>query len=122
MATDRKRICRACGGEFTWVHSWNESYCSEACRRAPAPAVYRFIAPDGRSYVGSRADWPARERMGINPPRGQINSRLAAALAKYPADTWTFEVLQELLGGCSKSDRVRAEQYHIDRLRSWDPA
>jgi hypothetical protein len=60
--------------------------------------------------------------MGINPPGGQINSRLAAALAKYPADTWTFEVLQALPGGCSKSDRVRAEQRHIDRLRSWDPA
>ena len=113
---ERKRICRACGSEFFWVNS-NQVYWSEVCRRVPAPAVYRFIAPDGRSYVGSRANWLAPKRDGITP----TNSRLVEALAEYPADTWTFEVLQILPGRCLEADRHRDERYHIDRLRSWDP-
>jgi hypothetical protein len=82
-----------------------------------APAVYQFVCPDGRVYIGSRANVLARKREGITA----TNSRLAAALAVYPAETWAFEVLEQLPGGCSKAIRLRAEQQYIDRLRSWDP-
>jgi hypothetical protein len=92
-------------------------YCSEKCYRLRAPAVYQFTCPDGRVYVGSRADVLARKHEGITA----TNSRLAAALVVYPAETWTFEILQTLPAGCSKANRYCAEQQHIDR-RSWDPA
>jgi hypothetical protein len=59
-------------------------------------AVYRFICPDGRSYVGSRANCSRRERQGIQPS----NKRLRAALVIYPAETWTFEILQMLPVRC----------------------
>jgi hypothetical protein len=108
--------CVACGVQF--IPGRRKRYCSKACRLAPAPAVYRFLAPDGRSYVGSRADCRRREREGIGPN----NNRLRAALAIYSADSWTFEILQVLPAGCSDQIRLRAEQHHIDRLRSWDPA
>jgi hypothetical protein len=110
------RQCVACGGRFI---PWRRKlYCSDACLRAPEPAVYRFVCPDGRSYVGSRADCRRRERQGIQPG----NKRLAEALAIYPANTWTFELLQTLPAACLDEIRLRAEQHHIDRLRSWDPA
>ena len=115
------KTCRACHRRFVPQHGL-QKYCSDSCRLCRAPAVYRFIAPDGRSYVGSRANWRPREHDGINPPRRKINSRLAEALAQYPAKTWTFELLEQLPGGCSKTIRFRAEQQHINRLRSWDPA
>ena len=115
------KTCRACHRRFVPSNRWHK-YCSRNCRLCRAPAVYRFIAPDGRSYVGSRANWRPRQRDGINPPRRKINSRLAEALVQYPAKTWTFELLEHLPGGCSKTIRFRAEQRHIDRLRSWDPA
>ena len=76
-----------------------------------APAVYQFVCPDGRVYVGSRANVLARKREGITA----TNSRLAAALVVYPAETWTFKVLEQLPGGCSKAIRLRAEQQHILR-------
>ena len=31
----------------------------------PAPAVYRFICPDGRSYVGSAGNLPGRRGKGF---------------------------------------------------------
>jgi hypothetical protein len=34
----------------------------------------------------------------------------------------TFELLQTLPAACLDEVRFRAEQHHIDRLRSWDPA
>jgi hypothetical protein len=108
--------CVACGVQFT--PGRRKRYCSKACRLAPAPAVYQFICPDGRCYVGSRADCRRRKREGVWPN----NDRLRAALAIYPADTWTFEILQVLPAGCSNQVRLRAEQQHIDRLRSWNPA
>jgi len=66
-----------------------------------------------------------REREGINPSNHRwttFNSRVEAALAIYPAELWTFEVLQRFRAHCPKAIRLRAEQQHIDRLRSWDPA
>jgi hypothetical protein len=115
------QTCLACRQSFV-PSNGNRKYCSHNCRLCCAPAVYRFIAPDGRSYVGSRANWRPRQRDGINPSGRKINPRLAEALAQYPAKTWTFELLEQLPGGCSKAIRFRAEQRHIDRLRSWDPA
>ena len=88
----RSRLCKRCGRPF--VRAWRQ-YCSDECRVARSPAVYRFICPDGRSYVGSRNDCRARREEGI---KGS-NARLRAALEQYPADMWTYEVLQELPPG-----------------------
>jgi hypothetical protein len=112
-----KRLCPVCDRLFT-MPMLRSVYCSAECYRLRAPAVYRFVCPDGRSYVGSRIDWPTRKHKGITA----TNSRLAEALAQYPAETWTFEILQTLPASCPKADRYCAEQQHIDRLRSWDPA
>jgi hypothetical protein len=83
----------------------------------PAPAVYRFICPDGRSYVGPRRDIRKRHAYGVS----NHNQRLADALDQYPSDAWAYEVLQVLPPGCSDEVRYSAEQRHIDRLRSWHP-
>ncbi len=80
------------------------------------PAVYRFICPDGRSYVGSRKDITRREREGLDPYFS--NPRILEALKKHPLKTWRFEILERL---SSDQDRHVAEQRHIDRLRTWDP-
>lgn len=80
-----------------------------------APAVYRFICPDGRSYVGSVRNGHSRTRIA------RSNSRLASAFKQYPLERWTYEVLERLPRGCSKLDLRAAEQRHIDRLRSWAP-
>jgi hypothetical protein len=40
-------------------------FCSLDCRSQPAPAVYRFICPDGRSWVGSAGNVDGRGG-GIN--------------------------------------------------------
>src|SRR5262249_6826781 len=52
------------------------------------------------------------------------NPRLASALTKYPAETWTFEVLQLLPPACAVSALRAAEQQqqqHIERLHTRDP-
>jgi hypothetical protein len=78
----------------------------------PSPAVYRFICPDGRSYVGAVGD--CRKRGGIQ----RSNVRLLAAFELHPPKTWTYEVLERLTPGCSTEALREAEQHHIDRLRS----
>jgi hypothetical protein len=93
-------------------------YCSDAYRVAISPAVYRFICPDGRSYVGSRYDCREREEKGVSTS----NTRLRAALEQYPADTWSYEVLQELPPGCPKRERLILEQFYIDRRATMDSA
>ena len=107
--------CKACGRAFP--RSWC-AYCSNDCRHAPAPAVYRFVAPDGRVYVDSRADVRKREQIGMLPS----NPWIAAALALYPAETWTFELLRTFPPGYPAEPRLLAEQRYIERYRSWDPA
>jgi hypothetical protein len=81
-----------------------------------APIVYRFIAPDGRSYVGS-------VRYGQNRAgslaRG--NTRIGIALKDYPATTWRYEELQSFAPGCSERELRSAEQRHIDRLQTLMP-
>jgi len=78
------------------------------------PVVYRFICPDGRSYVGAVADGRGRHQR-----LGRMNSRIAAAQA--PADSWRFEILERLRPGCSRAELRAAEQRHVDRLMSWLP-
>jgi hypothetical protein len=116
----QKRTCRSCGKPFVPRHhlAW---YCQKRdC--GGHPAVYRFVCPDGKSYVGSRQrirnrkkEWKVTHRgWGPGP-----NQRVRAAFARYPPDTWSFEILEWLPKECSKLKRLEAEQRHIDRLRSW---
>jgi hypothetical protein len=107
--------CKTCRRSFSSKNG--RMYCSPDCRRAKAPAVYHFTAPDGRDYVGSRSDIRNRHKEGITGS----NVRLREALVQYPSETWTFEVLETLPPGCSERELRGREQYHIDRLRSWAP-
>lgn len=110
-------ICRACGGQFAlWRRTLK--YC-DGCR-AKSPAVYRYICPDGRSYVGSTWFSKLRPVNGLS----RSNARIDAALKEYPAETWVFEII-ELLPGHSAGDvlhkTLEAEQRHIDRLGTLNP-
>jgi len=78
------------------------------------PIVYRFVCPDGRSYVGAVSDGRQRHKTF-----GRMNARISAA--QVPPDGWRFEILERLRPGCSKAELHAAEQRHIDRLRSWLP-
>jgi hypothetical protein len=117
----KRRVCRACSKLFNLKHGRNQHrrlYCSDECRRAArAPAVYRFVCPDGRSYVGAVTDIRKREVRGI----ARSNPWLAAAFEQYPPDTFTYEILERLPPGCSRGQLREAEQRHIERLRSWAP-
>jgi hypothetical protein len=112
----RTRVCVNCQQSFQPVHG-NCKYCSDECRLAKAPAVYRFVCPDGRSYVGAVADIRKREIYGIH----RSNPWLEAAFERYPPDTFTYEILERLPPGCSRQQLREAEQRHIERFRSWDP-
>jgi hypothetical protein len=104
--------CMTCRQSFRSRHS-GRWYCSEECRTtSKAPAVYRFICPDGRSYVGSVRDCRKRANNGIQ----RSNSQLLAAFELHPPETWTFEVLERLPHGCSTQTLREARQHHIDRL------
>jgi hypothetical protein len=112
--TMRKLFCKSCEQEFD---SYNRvQFCSQHCRSARAPAVYRFICPDGRSYVGSQKDCRKRANEGIQ----RRNTRLLAAFEKHPPESFVYEVLESLPPGCSEMVLRKAEQKHINRLRSWD--
>lgn len=107
--------CKTCGQAF---ESWYEGqiYCSVVCS-VNAPAIYRFICPDGRSYVGSSCNITKRANYGI----ARLNVRLAAAFKQHSPETWTFEILESLTPGCSEQELRGAEQRHIDRLHSCEP-
>jgi len=79
--------------------------------------VYRFIAPDGRSYVGAVRDGRNRAKHGI----ARTNQRLEEAFRQYPPETFRSEILEEVPGWPSRDELAKAEQRHINRLRSWDP-
>ena len=83
----------------------------------PIAAVYRYVCPDGRSYVGSTGNIRTRDKQGLK----RSNLRLDEAFKTYPPETWTFEVLETLPSDCSKQKRLAAEQRHIERLCSWMP-
>jgi hypothetical protein len=107
--------CARCGREFEVVNRLHK-FCSYSCRRPKIPLIYRFVYPDGRSYVGSAAD--GRYRGGHF---GRSNERLQVAFEQYPPKTWTYEVLEWLPPGCSERERRVAEQRHIIALQSWKP-
>ena len=111
-----QRICKVCGHLFASPNKMR-TICSPDCRRSRAPAVYRFVCPDGRSYVGAVSDISERTKYGVD----RSNARLRAAFERYPSGRWTFEVLEQLRPGCSKQELHTAEQHHIERLRSWLP-
>lgn len=112
------RHCAACGEALPAYR--RRKFCEERCdhRKRPAPAVYRYIAPDGRCYVGSVSDIRTRDRRGLSRSNSWINE----AIEQFPAELWRFEVLEELPPGCSEHSLRSAEQAHIERLRSWDLA
>jgi predicted DNA-binding transcriptional regulator AlpA len=110
--------CVHCGEEFE-PRSHNQVYCPRRCRgEQQLSAVYRFVCPDGRSYVGSRIDCRGKEETG---GVDRLNSRLSEALKLYPRDTWRFEIIEILDRSLSYRERRAREQFHIDRLGSGDP-
>jgi hypothetical protein len=108
------RICRACGAQFA-PRTRLLRYCDE-CRKI-SNAVYRFICPDGRSYVGSTQDLKVRKSIGLS----RSNRRIKVAIEKYPPETWVFELLEPLPHRCSIEEALKAEQRHIDRLGTLNP-
>jgi hypothetical protein len=114
------RVCAACQRSFglpSGRGQYRRLFCSDECRRVRAPAVYRFVCPDGRSYVGAVTDIRKRDVRGI----ARSNPWLKAAFERYPPDTFTYEILERLPPGCSIEQLREAEQRHIERLRSWAP-
>jgi hypothetical protein len=110
-------ICRACGEQFVlWRRTLK--YC-DGCR-TKYPGVYRYICPDGRSYVGSAWFLKLRPVNGLS----RSNARIDAALKEYPAETRLFEILEVLTGlaaGDIHHGTLAAEQRHIDRLGTLNP-
>ena len=117
--TAQSRRCMACGGVLPATPQGRLMFCPTKCapRKRPAPAVYRFVCPDGRCYVGHTANHHKRDRRGLE----RSNLWIDEALLTYPPETWTYEVLEKLPPGCSKKTLCHVEQQHIERLRSWMP-
>jgi hypothetical protein len=112
--------CKICGAVFDGHRSRN--YCSDLCQfgtTESGPAVYCFTCPDGRKYVGSRVNIRNRKQLGVHRPHA--NPRVLKALKRYPPETWIFEILERMPRGILLEDLLRAEQRHIERLRSWNP-
>lgn len=80
-----------------------------------APGVYRFICPDGRSYIGSASDCRRRDQSGL----ARSNSRLREAFEQWPPEQWRYVLLQRLPPACSRRELRAAEQRHIERLETW---
>jgi hypothetical protein len=59
-------VCQVCGNPFPSPHK-ARGFCSPDCLRARAPVVYRYICPDGRSYVGSVSDSRNRFKTSTSP-------------------------------------------------------
>lgn len=112
--------CKKCGRSFTPLRrSPLQRYCPECLQlnKAVLPIVYRWVAPDGRSYVGSAWRGNNRDAYGL----ARTNPRIDAALLQYPSVTWTYEIIERLDPRCSMQELRVAEQKHIDGLRSWMP-
>lgn len=106
------KLCVMCKRPLPAGSYGNRKFCG--CK---ASVVYRFVCPDGRSYVGSTRDHRERSHRGIQ----RKNPQLIEAFALHPPKTWTYEVLERLPAGRSRKQRAVAEQRHIDRLRTWAP-
>ncbi len=107
--------CVNCGAPLPSGLHRSRKTCAWCYRRMDG--VYRYVCPEGRSYVGSSSDIRNRNRNGID----RSNPWLIEAFKKHPPETWRFEVLEEFPSG-SSSTLFHAEQDHIERFRSWDPA
>jgi hypothetical protein len=105
-----ERLCRDCGSPIPRCrkHCWECHW---------QTAVYRFVCPDGRSYVGSTHDLRKRPLKGLS----RSNRRIKAVIEKFPPETWRFEVLELLPSRRPFHEAVEAEQRHIDRLGTLDP-
>jgi hypothetical protein len=107
-----ERFCCSCGASIP--RHGGRKYCAECCHQA---AVYRFICPDGRSYVGSTHNLRARAVKGLL----RSNRRIKAVIQKHPPETWRFEVLERLPSRRPFQEAVKAEQQHIERLGTLNP-
>ena len=112
-----ERQCAACGKFLPAGSHSRRMFCPEKCepRKRPAPAVYRFVAPDGRCYVGSVSDISKRNQRGLE----RSNPWIDEALLTYPSETWVYEVLENLPPGCSKETMFHAERKYMEQFRSW---
>ena len=79
------------------------------------PLVYRYMSPDGRSWVGSVQDGRRRNAYGIC----RSNAWLEEAFRQYPPETFTYEELEWLPPGCAEEKLRAAEQRYINRFHSW---
>jgi hypothetical protein len=114
--------CKACEKPFE-PSNWKHVYCSYRCREGD-PAVYRFAAPRWPQLRRSRARYPQSRQVRHSAFQFAI---ARCILEQYPPETFTFEVLERLPHRHSSwqeaSRELReAEQRHIDRLHSYDPA
>jgi hypothetical protein len=99
--------CKSCGRQFMPPRGGCYRHCAE-CRskiKAYSPAVYRWVAPDGRSYIGSTVHSFTRPAAGLD----RKNRRIDAALKEYPPETWAYEVLERLDPGCPEAELRLAE-------------
>jgi hypothetical protein len=113
--TKFRLVCATCGQLFR-TYRRGYQYCSIQCEVRPAPIVYRYVCPDGRSYVGFVGDGRDRDRKGIC----RTNERLRAAFEQHPPETWTFEVLERCALDVAMK-RCGSEQRWIDELGTWHP-
>src|SRR5579859_8197671 len=117
-------ICLTCQKLFTRhrgrvgnLTGQQQRFCSISCRKQIAPAVYCFIAGDGRLYIGSTSNIRTRTRLEVK----RSNPRLLEGFLLFAPNTWHFKILEKLKPGCTLLELKLAEQKHIDRLRSSDP-
>src|SRR5262245_30350592 len=107
--------CKTCGRTFT--RRKRSLHCSKQCAQPKKPVVYRYVCPDGRSYVGAVLDSRHRFDNGIQ----RSNPRLEAAYEQHPPESFTCEILATLTPGCAGHELREAEQRWMDYFRSWSP-
>ena len=112
------KLCIGCGSVIPESAFPTRKFCV-GCpnKRCRAPAVYRFICPDGRSYIGITRNHHVRPRYGV----ARRNARLDEAFANHPPETWTYELIEVLPQGSSREAMQEAEQRHIDNFGSQRP-
>jgi hypothetical protein len=112
-------VCHICGTHACGIQTARpRKYCGD-CRTSPTVYVYRFICPDGRSYVGSNTSYSSKIRAFEGLSRS--NRRIKAISEIHPPNTWRFELLENLPLNCPYQEVLEAEQRQIDRLGTLDP-
>ena len=89
ILTSTVRRCIACGSLLPPGSNAGRMYCPKPCRHRlrPAPAVYRYVCPDGRSYVGSTADHRIRDRHGLSRSNSLIDEAFVTPPVAMPRRT-----------------------------------